>query len=109
MAAPRPAVLLQRTEALVRLFQHQVRDVLAGAGIAPPSALELELHPGGWLHVADFHPDKGAIDEVLALHPELADLFRAIAANLAREGRPAEAIRLTVGPLAENTRPAHAF
>jgi hypothetical protein len=92
-----PKALAAQTAALLRGFQEQFRGLLAAAGIAADTAVPLELNPAGRLRVAEPHAEQAAIEAALDEHPELTDLFRAIAGNMARlQGPPAEPFRLTV-------------
>jgi hypothetical protein len=94
------SALAAQTAALLRGFHEQFRGLLAAAGVTADAPVPLELNPAGQLHVAESHSAKAAIDAALGEQPELTELFRAIAANLARlQGPPAEPFRLTVAAM----------
>ncbi len=76
------AALRSQTETLMETFRTQLNQVLGENGLDTFSGLHLQLNAAGRIGIAGSHPQKESIEAVINAHPELADIFRAIAANL---------------------------
>ena len=69
-------------EALTKTFGARLDQVLSGNGLDTFPGLHLQFNAAGQIRIDGDHPHKEAIEAAIESHPELADIFRAIAANL---------------------------
>lgn len=63
----------------VRALTARIRGVLASEGVRPNGPVTIGRDDFGRLHVVGDHPDGDRINEALAAHPELGDVFGEVA------------------------------
>lgn len=73
--------LRKQTEGQIESFQQQLMQLLAANGIDVSNGVHLQLDDFGQVRVAGEHPQKRAIETLLASHSELEGQFREIAAR----------------------------